>query len=98
MLHGSCCPVAYFPKAAPFPQRAIQREMQRVRGKTEYVQKIALPRTIAADDHRQRPQRNIARGDALVVERYVTRVIVTGRAIECSTAKLSNSTIVTVVG
>ena len=55
VLHGSCCPVAYFPKAAPFPQRAIQREMQRVRSKTEYVQKVALPRTVAADDHRQRP-------------------------------------------
>ena len=27
VLHASCCPMAHFPKAAPFPQRAIQREM-----------------------------------------------------------------------
>ena len=58
--HGYRCPTAYFPKAAPFTQRAIQREMQRVRGKSEYVQKVALSRTTAADDHRQGPQRDIA--------------------------------------
>ena len=69
VLHGYRCPTAYFPKATPFPQRAIQREMQRVRGKSEYVQKVALPRTIAADDYRQRAQRDIACCNAPEVER-----------------------------
>ena len=60
-------------KAAACTQCVIHGTMQRICGKVEYVQKVALSRTVAAHDHRQRPECDIACGNALVVERHDAR-------------------------
>ena len=52
---------------AAFAKRVVQREAERLRDKTQGVEKVALPAPVGADEERERPEPDIAGADALVV-------------------------------
>jgi len=62
-----------FVDTATLAERVVQRGVQRLADKPKGIQKIALARTVLADQENQRPQGNRTSRDTLVVLEHYPR-------------------------